>query len=159
MKKTLVMLAMLGLVGFAGQGWAASSDSITVTVSLTEEVSVSLDYEVWNIGPIALGGGPYASPAITATNDGNVAIDLTIAGTDGNGGWSLAASATDDAFAVDVNTGAVALSTGGDSLASNLAKDGTQGIAMSYSPPTTDSYGGGVDQGFTVTVSATQYVP
>jgi len=160
MKKAVLMLAMVvGLVGFGGQAWAATSDSIAVTVSLAEEVSVSLDSNAWDIGAITIGGGPYGPASYTATNDGNVAIDLTIAGTDGAGGWTLAASAGANAFAVDVNTGAISLSTGGDTLATDVAKDDTVGIDLSYSPPTSDSYGGGEDQGFDITVSATKYVP
>ena len=131
---------------------------ITVTVSLTETVSVSLDSNTWAIGAIALGGtvGP---ASYTATNNGNVAIDLTIRATNGAGGWTLASSAGAEAFSVAVASPAITLTTSDQALASNVAVSGTKGIALTYSAPTSDTIGGGVDQGFSITVSATKYVP
>ena len=157
MKKTMVVMAVMALAAICGQGWAGTSDSITVTVSLTEEVSVSLDLNTWNIGPVILSGtsGP---ETFTATNDGNVAIDIDIAGTDAAGGWLLAAAAGSDAFAVDVNS-SFPLSTSDQALDSNVGTGATSGIDLTYGAPTADTKGGGVDQSFSVTVSASKYVP
>ena len=56
MRKAVVMLVMmLGPVGFAGQSWAAGTDAITVTVSLAETASVVLNSNAWTIGAISLG--------------------------------------------------------------------------------------------------------
>ena len=44
-------------------------------------------------------------------------------------------------------------------MATDVAVSGTADIDLTYNAPTSDSYGGGVDQGFTITVSATKYVP
>ncbi len=151
-----VLAAIVALAG--GQAWAAGSATISVTVSLEEVISVSLDNDAWVIGAIALSGsnGP---ETFTATNDGNVAIDLDIAGTNGAGAWTLAAAVGADAFRVAVTDPAISLSTTDQTLATNLAKNGTKAIALTYSAPTTDTKGGGVDQSFTITVTASKYVP
>jgi len=122
-----------------------------------EVISVSLDSNTWDIGSIVLSGSS-VSPSYTATNDGNVAIDLTIKATDGAGGWTLAPAAGANAFRVAVTSPALNLSTSDQSLATNVGVAGTQGIDMTYNAPTSDTYGESVDQQFTVTVSATKYV-
>lgn len=156
MKKQIWMIALVvGAAALAGQGWAATSDAISVTVSLSEAVSVSLDTDAWNIGAIAL-GATVAGPTVTATNDGNVAADFSISGTSGAGGWTLASAAGANAFAVRAAIGAstVNLSTSPQSLKTNVAPGGTAVFDLTYYAPTSDTYGGGVGQGFTITVSA-----
>ncbi len=54
-KATVMLVLMLGLLGFAGRSWAAGTDTITVTVSLAETASVLLDGNAWTIGAISLG--------------------------------------------------------------------------------------------------------
>ena len=157
-KAVLAMAVLLCSLALTGQAWAATSDTITVTVSLAEEVAVSLDTNTWVIGPITLGGSD--SPAtITATNDGNVAADLTIKATNGAGGWTLADSAGANTFSVDLASPAISLSTSDQTLASNVAADGTKAIDLTYNAPTSDAVGPATDQGFTITVSATKHVP
>lgn len=161
MKTRILALAVgLCLIGLSGQAWAAETSTISVTVSLQEVISVSVSPSTWDIGAIALSGtnGP---ASFSATNDGNVSEDLSIAGTDGAGGWTLAATAGADAFSVQVDDGVspFALTTGGSSLASNVAKDGSAGFDLTFGAPTDDTFGGGVDQSFSVTVTATKYVP
>jgi len=157
MKKTIVLAMILGLIGFAGEGWAGTTDTITVTVSLGEVISVSLDSGTWTIGSVALSDSS-ASPTYTATNDGNVAIDLTITGTDatGPGTWTLENAVGTDQFRVTVTSPALNLSTGAQSLATGLAVSGTKAIDMTYYAPSGDTDGSGVAQGFTITVAASK---
>ena len=157
MKMRLVAVAaLIALLG--GQVWAAETATISVTVALEETISVSLDSDTWDIGAIALSGsnGP---ETFTAANDGNVAIDLDVKGTNGAGGWTLAVAAGADAFRVAVTDPAINLTTVDQVLATNLAKGGNKAVAMTYHAPTSDTKGGGVDQSFSVTVSASKYVP
>lgn len=159
MRKGILALTLaVCLIGLTGQSWAAETASISVTVSLEEAVSVSVTPDTWVIGPIGLSGsdGP---ESFTAENEGNVAIDLTITGTNGADGWTLAASAGAETFSVAVADPAITLTTGDQSLATNVAVSGTKAIDLTYSAPTSSSAGGGADQGFSVTVSATKYVP
>lgn len=133
---------------------AATSASISVTVSLQEVISVSLDTATWNIGPISL-GDTATLPTVTITNDGNVPIDVVIAGTNGAGGWTLG-TAGNNAFQVEVESPALTLTTATQPLATNLAVDGTKAIDLTYSAPTASSDAGGVDQSFSITVTASQ---
>jgi hypothetical protein len=159
MRKAIAgIIMMLCFVWFPGQAMAATSDTITVTVSLAEEVAVSLDTATWAIGSITLGGSD--SPAtITATNDGNVAADLEIRATNGAGGWTLAGSPGADAFSVDLASPSISLSTSDQTLATNVASSGTKSIDLTYNAPTSDTVGPATNQGFSITVSATKYVP
>ncbi len=137
--------------------WAATSDNITVTVSLEETVSVSLDVNTWTIGAIALSGTD-ASPTFTATNDGNVAEDISIRGTNSAGGWTLGTAGA-DTFQVDETNSVTTLSTTAQLIASDVAVSGTVTINMNYTAPSSDTLGGGVDHSFTITVSAAAATP
>lgn len=156
MKKVLWIAALvLALSGMVGQSWAAMSDSITVTVSLIEEVAVSLDNNTWAIGSIALSGTD-ALATVTATNDGNVTIDLEIKGADGAGGWTIGAAPGADTFEVELTAPAISLTASDQNLVSSLATSGTKTIDLTYNAPTSDTIGGGVDQGFAITVTASK---
>ena len=124
----------------------------------SDTISVSLDSDTWSIGEVSLGATTLPS-SYTATNDGNVAIDLDIRATDGAGGWTLESVPGTDEFSVDVTSPAISLSISDQTLATDVAVSGTADIDLTYNAPTGDSYGGGVDQGFTITLSATKHVP
>lgn len=51
---------------------------------------------------------------------------------------------------------AITLGEGDTSLELSVAKGGTVSIDMTYSAPTSDTLGGGVDQGFNITVTASK---
>ena len=156
-RRAVVMLVMiLCLAGFAGQSWAATSDSISVSVYLAE-VCVDLDFNLWTIGGIALGesDGP---ESFTATNGGNVAIDLTISATNGGGGWLVRESAGANEFRVALSSPSLNLRAYVKTLATDVAASGTKGIALTYYAPTSDTFGV-VGQGFTITVSAALAAP
>ncbi len=162
MKKLIIAVAVIAALCCFGlsQARADDSDDITVTVSLAEIISVSLDPDVWDIGAIALEGtdGP---EAFTVTV-GNVKTDLDIKGTDGDGGWSLQTAIGTDAFAVLVDpTGETfqlttvdqALETEVDAYTDNLT------FELNYSAPDGDTKSADVDQDFTVTVTASKHTP
>ena len=136
--------------GYGIVGATASLQSLS-----SEVVSVSLDSNTWSLGGVSL-SSTTSSPSYTATNDGNVAIDLTIKATNGTGGWTLAASAGADAFSVDVTSPALNLTTSDQNLATNVAVSGTKGIDLTYNAPTSDTAGGGTAQDFTITITASK---
>ncbi len=155
MRKTSLTLALaIGLVGIMGQAWADSEATITVTVEL-ESISVSLDTSAWEIGPITLGGSD-TLPTVTATNEGNVDIDLKIKGANGTGGWTIGTPAGEDTFEVALTSPAITLTTSDQSLADAVAPDATTSIDLAYAAPSIDNFGGGVDQGFDITVTASK---
>lgn len=153
--KKVILLTMLaiGVLGTMGQASAATTDTITVTVSLQSAISVSLDANAWDILAITLAGTD-PSPTFTATNDGNVDIDLVIKASDGANGWTLGTVGADDVFQVDVTAPALTLTTADQSLATAVIPTGTTTIDMTYTAPTTDTQGGGVDHTFTITITA-----
>lgn len=156
MKKVLWITALvLALFGMAGQSWAATTDSITVTVSLAEDIAVSLNNNTWTIGSIALSGSDGLA-TVTATNDGNVTIDLVIKGANGAGGWTIGSAPGADTFEVELTAPPISLTAADQSLVSSLATSGTKTIDLTYNAPTDDNFGGGVDQGFTITVTASK---
>jgi hypothetical protein len=123
-----------------------------------EVVSLSLNGNSWDIGPIAF-GDVVASPTFTVTNDGTVPIDLAIKATNAAGGWTLSQSQGANAFVVNLTSPSTTLTTSEQNLANNVAVSGTKGVDLTYRAPTSDTFGGGVDQGFTVTVTATEHIP
>lgn len=156
MKKVLwITTLMLALSGITGQAMAATTDSITVTVSLVESISVTLDNNTWTIGSVALSGTDSLA-TVTATNNGNVTIDLDIKGANGAGGWTIGATPASDVFEVAVTSPAISLTTSDQTLATSVATSGTATIDMTYNAPTADTFGGGVAQGFAITVTASK---
>lgn len=139
---------------------AAVTDSITITVTLAEIVSVNVDVATWAIGAKAL-SDTALSDLVTATNDGNVTEDLLIKATDADGAWTLGAAAGADQFALGLDISDpyetfVAIDKTGVSLKAALVRNAAQTFKMQYSLPTSDTKGGGVAQGFTVTVTASK---
>jgi len=153
MKKAILMLmAAVCLLGAAGPIWAADTDTISVTVSLEETVSVSVTPNSWTIGAIGLSGtnGP---TSFTATV-GNTATKLEIMGSNGAGGWMIDATADEDQFVVAVTSPAITLTTAYQELDAGVAAYGSKDFLLTYSAPTRDTKGAGLDQGFTVTLKA-----
>ena len=153
-KVTLILALVICMIAMAGQAGAATSGTISVTVSL-ELISVSLDASAWDIGPISLSGSNVL-PTVVATNNGNVSLDLDIKGANGAGGWAIGATAASDTFVVAVTSPAITLTTSDQTLSTGLAASGTKDIDMTYSAPTADTVGGGVAQGFDITITASK---
>jgi hypothetical protein len=152
MKRAGWILAVAVALAGLGRQAAAQTDSISVTVSLAEVVSVSVTPNAWNIGPIALSGtnGP---TSFTATV-GNTATQLDILGSNAAGGWTLADTPGLNQFVVSVASPAITLTTAYQALAASVPAYGSQDFALTYQAPSSDNIGGGVSQAFTVTVRA-----
>ena len=100
MKKLVVVFAMAAcLVGAAGQASAATTGNISVTVSLMSVTSVLVTPGSWPIGATTFGATDLLS--FSAENDGTEAINLTITGANGAGGWTIGGSSGADQFSVD----------------------------------------------------------
>ena len=153
MKKVPLMLALVvGLSSMMGKAWAAETDTISVTVSLEEVVSVSVAPGTWNIGPISLDGtnGP---TSFTATV-GNTTTTLEIMGANGAGGWTIDTPAGADQFEVAVSASAITLTTSYQTLDASVSAYGSKGFALTYTAPSSDSKGAGTDQSFAITLKA-----
>lgn len=160
---TLMTALALCLLVAAGQAAAATTGTISVTVSLQSTVSVDVSPTTWNIGPIALDGTDTLTP-VTATNNGNVTIDLNIKGSNGATNWTINGTSTGaDQFTVQAHNGTPALSptsflltTVDHALSSSLATSSSQTFDLTFTAPSSDTGGGGADQSFDVTVTASQ---
>ena len=157
-KLAVAMLAMGCLSLGIPQAQAAATDSIAVTVTLDTIISVSVDVSAWAIGAKTL-SATALSDLVTATNDGNVTEKFMIKGANGGGGWALGAAAGADQFSLGFDLTApyetfVAIDTTGVVLAAPVARAGAQTFKMQYGMPTSDTKGGGVGQGFDITVTA-----
>ena len=161
MKKIVYFILVIGMVLILKNAYGGSTATISVTVSLEETVSISLDTNTWNIGSISL-GATVESSAFTVTNDGNVAEDISIKATNGAGGWTIGTTPGENVFkvAADVEPYSsydIVLSTTDTVLITNLASGNSKSFKLQYSAPTSDTYGGGVDQSFTITLTATKH--
>lgn len=152
MRMMLRAATVMAILGTAATGWASDTGTITVSVSLGSVIAVSLDTSTWNIGPIALGGSN--GPATFTATVGNTATKLEIAATNGAGGWALGATAGPDVFVVAVTNPAIKLTAVNQTLAASVAAYGNKSLALTYGAPTSDTKGGGIDQGFAITVKA-----
>lgn len=155
MKKATMIAAAALLLVATSSGWAATSDTITVTVSLQSEISVSVTPDTWNLTNITLGTS-HTSSAFTA-QVGNTAVSLTIRAevATGTTRWAIADTAGADQFRVAVVSPVLNLNTTDwKSLGAAVAAYGSKNFSLVYYMPTSDTKGGGVDQSFTVRVKA-----
>ncbi len=136
----------------AGSAQAATTDTITVTVSLQSVISVSVTPNTWNITPLAL-TDTAPSPMFTATV-GNTATRLQIKATNAAGGWTLGSPPALDRFSVTVTSPPLTLTTANQTLAASVTANGSVNFNLTYAAPTDDSKGAGVAQGFTITLTA-----
>lgn len=153
MKKSVLIIVMgLCLIGAAYQAQAADTGTISVTVSLESAISVSVAPGTWNLGVVAL-SSTSTEASFTATI-GNTTAKLEIIGADGAGGWTIGATPAEDRFTVAVTSPEITLTKAYQTLAASVPAYDSQGFGLTYSAPTSDTKGGGVSQGFTITVKA-----
>jgi hypothetical protein len=148
----LFALVVVVLVGFGQGAWAQASDSITVTVSLGEEFMVVVDPNNLDLGQLSLGGvsGPHAATATV----GNTTTQLDIRATDGAGGWVIGNAAGSDQFRVAVSSPALNLTTTDQQLDAGVVPYASRNFNLTYHAPTADTFGAGVGQGFSITITA-----
>lgn len=180
MKKLFVALGLAVLVSAAL--WlpsvAQSEDTISATVTV-QEIAVSVDPSSVDYETVAFEAtkrsGTAASPYFTATNDGNVDIDLRVRGanatlTPGPGSWTIQGSAVScpadgtDVFAhsaIGATSGAddtpifMTTSTSSSFLDTSLASTGTKDFNSEIFMPCSGSAGLGQTASTSVTVVAT----
>ena len=129
---------------------------VTGTLFVTQ-LGISLDADAWVIGPLGL-NDVVGWQDFTVTNDSNVAVDIAIVGTDGQGGWSLSGTAGLDAFRVEVDADGdeaadVDLNTAVQTLYNGVGVSEGMTFGLRYNAPASDTKGGGQDQSFSVVVS------
>ena len=161
MKKLVVVFAMAAcLVGAAGQASAATTGNISVTVSLMSVTSVLVTPGSWPIGATTFGATDLLS--FSAENDGTEAINLTITGANGAGGWTLGGSSGADQFSVEASNGTPALSGGTFFLTigaltlnvSSIATGNAQTFDLEYTAPSSNTNTVGASQNFIIVITA-----
>jgi hypothetical protein len=155
MRSTKLAVALaLGLVALMGRtGTAQTTDTIAVTVSLQEVLSVSVSPSTWNIGPIAPSGT--SGPTSFTATVGNTATRLEILGADGAGGWLINNTVGLNQFVVAVTSPSLTLSAVTyQELAPSVPAYGNFSFELTYSAPSSDDKGAGTDQSFAITVRA-----
>jgi hypothetical protein len=144
---------------------AGDTEAVTPVVGtiFISEIAITVTPDAWTIGPQPL---DYVgeSGTFTVENTGGVAEDITIFGSNGSNGWTLASEVGLNAFKVEVDKDddgsyETVLSTGEQTFATNLVVSGTETLGLKYSAPNDDTHGGGLPQDFTVTVKASEHVP
>lgn len=161
MKKVIYLIVVMSMLLFLKNVYGENTATISVTVSLEETVSISLDTNTWNIGSISL-GTTVESSTFTVTNNGNVAEDISIKTTNGAGGWRIGTIPGENVFkvAADVEPYSsydIVISTTETTLITDLTSGNSKSFKLQYNAPTSDTYGGGVDQSFTITLTATKH--
>lgn len=148
-KKAFLLATVLVLpFVFVTKVFAATTGTVTATVT-AQNISVTVSDGTVSYGTISLNAsaGTNAADTQTATNNGNVAEDLTIKGSN-SANWTLSAtnSSTDTyihkfcvATCDSAPTNYTALTTNYQSLASNIAASGTQTFDLYLTTPQTSS--------------------
>ena len=167
MRRAMLYLLVAVLVLLAGQA-AFAANQITVTVTL-QQMGVSVTPVSWALGVMAPEGSQTSwvsgnAGHFTATNDGNVAADLTIAAASTSpSGWApnLSAVGTDQymiAFGKAVNpyTSEPTYTpfTTSTSLAASVAAAGDLSFDLKFTAPAADSAYNAGGETFTVSLAA-----
>ena len=135
----------------------------TMQFTVGEYLGVDVSPNTWVIGPQSLNYIEEAGP-FTVQNTGNVAQDFTIKGSNGANGWTLSSTPGQDAFRTSVDKDddgsyEIVLTTTDQPLSENVAVSATNTFGLRYEGPTADTKGAGLPQDFTITITASKYVP
>lgn len=145
---------------------AASSANVTATVTI-QNISVSVSDGTVAYGTIAVSetkdtttGANGVNDSQTATNDGNITETINIRSGADPAGWTLGASASANIYThkfctvnCDTSPTWTALTTNNQTLASNVAANGTQVFDLQFGAPTSTTVF--TQQSLTVIVQAT----
>lgn len=141
---------------------AAESGAIDVTVTITQTLSVSLNYTSWDAGSSVSEGAAVDTTILApnyfdATNDGNGAEDLTVTVASSTN-WAAGTAAGDETYAMNLSkdqgtTWVTIDPSSGVPLADDLVSGGNQSFDLQLLVPTSTTYAG-VQQTITVTVTA-----
>jgi len=155
--QTLILAAALGAASAGVFATAPTeTDTIAVSVSLFSSISVDLDQNAWNLGPMQLGSVSPWSP-FTATA-GNTKAKLEIVASNPAGGWIIGAAPNTDVFQVEVSSPTLSLTTSYQQLASRIPHYGNLGFSLRYYAPTQDTKGAETSESFTITVKASSTI-
>jgi hypothetical protein len=155
---TVMCLALLALPISRVQ--AAGSEAIAVTVTITQELSVSLNQTLWDVGGGVSEGTIHATTDLNpgwfiAENAGNAPVDLTTTVSCDTGWIPDSETGAADHFVMNQSTdgGSTWVGIGAEPIASSLAPTVTQSFDLQLLVPTSTTQGG-VPQTITVTVTA-----
>jgi hypothetical protein len=155
MKKALLIASLFAAVMVVGVTQATAQEQITVTVTIPSVISVSLSTDAWAIGELAL-GETATSPTITATNNGNVTEDFSIASGD-SANWTCESTAGSENFTMKAQGGDLTSYTSicdtGQTLETDVVKTtGTVDFTLQFTAPTDTAY---LDTSQTIIVTVT----
>ena len=173
MKKRLALALVLAATLVFGWTLPAMAGNPTVTITMSAAVvSISNTQNTWNVGPLTINDIVYFSgdnqedvDYSEIENKGNVAVNVTIKGTNAVGtySWTLGSAAGNQTFSLFANTEAtnttydIEVTTGGTAWISNLAKDATYKWSMKLTAPDEfDVADDGSDRVCTVTLVASK---
>lgn len=163
-KKLSIFITLSLLIGliFVPSVLASNSATVAATVS-AQNISLTVSTGTVSYGTLTLGGSVGTNPASTQTitNNGNVAEDFVISGAN-TADWALGATAGSETYVHKFcittcgtpPTNYTALTTGNQSLASNIAANGTQNFDLYITVPTVTTHYTQETANVTITASA-----
>ena len=139
-------------------GWWSNTESVEVATV----ISVTVSPDTWNIGTIGEGSAQTGGP-FTITNEGSLAEDFAIKGENGTGGWEIYDSAGPNRFMVEIDNDEdpeydSTLITTDQTIFTNVGTGESRNFNAKYHAPSEDTKGGGLDQDFTITITASRYI-
>jgi len=151
-RQALILAAALCVSAVVPAARAATTDSISVTVSLVATIEVDLEPNSWLIGPVQLSS---VTPWTTFTAAvGNTAPKLEIALANPTGGLVAGAAPGVNTFAVEVDDPPMFLTTAWQVLAASAPPYGAKVFRMRYYAPTASTIPADRDQSFSILVRA-----
>jgi hypothetical protein len=103
-KMSWCVATVLALAGLADKAWAAASDDVALSVTLSNAVSVYLPTATYDFGPVSLSGQSVSTTPIEVDNDsGGIREDYSLSMVDSVGGWTAVTTTPGtDEYAVQV---------------------------------------------------------
>lgn len=144
---SLVSIVFVGILGFSSLASAATTATVTATVTV-QNVSVAVSDGTVSYGTLSTNtsAGTNGSDTQTATNNGNVAEDINIRGQD-SANWTLGSTAGANQYVHrfcitscgTAPTNYTALTTSYQTLKSNISASGTQTFDLHITTPTSST--------------------
>ncbi|MGA1869850.1 MAG: hypothetical protein ACMUJM_15050 [bacterium] len=164
MKKALIGIMVVTLIGIFGatHALAANEGTISVTVTIASVLEISVSPASWapSVGSNSTVDTLLDSPGPSVTNNSNTSIDLTVNVDDTGSSWTFADNPSgSDTFAMDIDTDGGSswneITVAGYTFLSSVAaySPPVEFDLLFYSPPTAIA---GASATFNVTITATE---
>jgi len=149
-RRTIASITALAAGAALAAAQLIGTSEVPVTVALQEHVQVLPEPPTLDLGRVDLGETDIIQNVHCTVSNVNTSLWACVV--DGPGGWTLGPAPGPDTYCITVN--GIAMTGEPQEVFPLVQAYGTATVPFRYFAPTSDSFGGGVDQGYALRIEA-----